>query len=76
MKWLDSRFMPSDFPITLDATENQKLLTERSKYTLNIRVTVRTFKKGVKVRACIRVASRIEIFQLQGKNTILLHNND
>ena len=55
MKWLDRRFF-------LDVTENQKVLTERS----NIKVTVKTIKK---VRACIRVASRIDkIFQLQGKH--------
>ena len=56
--------------LSLDVTENQKLLTGRSKYALNIRVTLRTIKKGAKVTACITAISRIEkILQLQGNLT-------
>ena len=65
--------------LTLDVTENQKLLTGRTKYAVNIRVTFWTIKKGEKIRACIRVTSRMKIFQLQGKKTLSSfqwHNND
>ena len=48
MKSLNRRFVPSGLP-TLVVTENQKLLTGRLKYALNVRVRLTTIKGGAKV---------------------------
>ena len=77
MKWLDKRFVTSDLPnFKMWKLENRNCQQGRIlKYALNIIVTLRTtflYQERSKGRACIKVATSIEmIFSFKEKTIIL-----